>query len=144
MDQAPGEVETAPVPLWSLMRFLSLRLKPKAAARPRMGRGPGTDAGPPLELALTWAEMVSPMQEGSPGSSSVHVPRVPEAGIPKDASDIPLKVELLKMGAPEAYVVSIPKISQIHSKADAMPLSLDEKAKVGTMSAPRVVGPVIA
>jgi hypothetical protein len=25
------------------MRFLSLRLKPKAAARPRMGRGPGTD-----------------------------------------------------------------------------------------------------
>lgn len=27
-----------------LMRFLSLRLKPKAAAMPRMGRGPGTDA----------------------------------------------------------------------------------------------------
>ena len=26
------------------MRFLSLRLKPKAAAMPRMGRGPGTDA----------------------------------------------------------------------------------------------------
>ena len=44
LDQAPGEVETALVPLWSLMRFLSLRLKPKAAARPRMGRGPGTEA----------------------------------------------------------------------------------------------------
>ena len=32
LDQAPGEAETALVALWSLMRFLSLRLKPKAAA----------------------------------------------------------------------------------------------------------------
>ena len=39
---APAEEETALVSLWSLMRFLSLRLKPKAAARPRMGSGPGT------------------------------------------------------------------------------------------------------
>ena len=44
LNQAPGEVETELVSLWSLMRFLSLRLKPKAAATPRMGRGPGTDA----------------------------------------------------------------------------------------------------
>ena len=43
MDQAPVETEISLVPLWSLMRFLSLRLKPKAAARPRIGRGPGTD-----------------------------------------------------------------------------------------------------
>ena len=28
----------------ALIRFLSLRLKPKAAAAPRAGRGPGTDA----------------------------------------------------------------------------------------------------
>ncbi|MFM7753212.1 MAG: hypothetical protein ACKO58_02290, partial [Cyanobium sp.] len=28
--------------LLALMRFLSWRLKPKAAARPRAGRGPGT------------------------------------------------------------------------------------------------------
>ena len=42
LDQAPGEVEKALVSLWSLMRFLSLRLKPKAAATPRIGRGPGT------------------------------------------------------------------------------------------------------
>ena len=42
MDQALGEVETAVEPLWSLMRFLSLRLKPKAAARPSRGSGPGT------------------------------------------------------------------------------------------------------
>ena len=48
MDQAPCGVETALVPLWSLMRFLNLRLKPKAAARPRIGRGPGTDAEPEL------------------------------------------------------------------------------------------------
>lgn len=27
-----------------MMRFLSWRLKPKAAATPRIGRGPGTDA----------------------------------------------------------------------------------------------------
>jgi hypothetical protein len=27
------------------MRFLSLRLKPKAAATPKRGRGPGTDDG---------------------------------------------------------------------------------------------------
>ena len=54
LDQAPGEVETALVPLWSLMRFLSLRLKQKAAARPRMGRGPGTEAGAvgPLKLLM--------------------------------------------------------------------------------------------
>jgi hypothetical protein len=35
------------------------------------------------------------------------VPRVPELGIPKDASDMPVKVELLKMEVPEAYVESI-------------------------------------
>ena len=59
MDQAAGEAEISLVPLWSLMRFLSLRLKPKAAARPRMGRGPGTDAE--LALVVTCTEMVSLM-----------------------------------------------------------------------------------
>ncbi len=42
-NQVPGEVETELLSLWSLMRFLSLRLKPKAAATPRMGSGPGTE-----------------------------------------------------------------------------------------------------
>ena len=55
MHQAPGEVETAPVPLWSLMRFLSLRLKPKAAARPRIGRGPGTELGVGVEACWVMA-----------------------------------------------------------------------------------------
>ena len=47
MDQAPGEVEISLEPLWSLMRFLSLRLKPKAAATPSTGSGPGTEAAGP-------------------------------------------------------------------------------------------------
>jgi len=42
-------------------------------------------------------------------STSVHVPRVPELGIPKDARVIPVKVELLKMEVPEMYVESIKK-----------------------------------
>jgi hypothetical protein len=42
LDQEPSAVVTELDSLWSLIRFLSLRLKPKAAARPRMGRGPGT------------------------------------------------------------------------------------------------------
>ena len=117
------------------MRFLSLRLKPKAAPTPRMGRGPGTDAG--LALALTWTEMVSPEP------SSVHVPRVPEVVIPKDASDIPLKVELLKMEVPEAYVGSIVKTLEPYMRAELMPLSLDDERLVGVMPAPRVVGPVM-
>ena len=107
MNQAPGGVETALVPLWRLMRFLSLRLKPKAAARPRIGSGPGTFAGLPLELALTWTEMVSKYVDFSPGLNTVHVPKIPEVGIPKDASVMPLKVELLEMGEPETYVESI-------------------------------------
>ena len=36
------KVLAAELPLF-LMRFLSLRLKPKAAAAPKRGRGPGTD-----------------------------------------------------------------------------------------------------
>ena len=88
------------------MRFLSFRLKPKTAARPRIGRGPGTDAE--LRLALTWTEMVSPEP------SSVQVPRVPELGIPKDARVLPVKVELLKMEAPERYVSSIKKTAIVY------------------------------
>ena len=134
MDQAPGEAEISLVPLWSLMRFLSLRLKPKAAATPRMGRGPGTDAAPPLELVVTLTEMVSPEP------SSVQVPRVPEVGIPKDASDMPLKTDLLLMVAPEAYVSSIPKYELSQSMIDAMPLPLDAMP-LPEMPEPRVVAP---
>ena len=142
LDQAPGGVETALVPLWSLMRFLSLRLKPKAAARPRMGSGPGTFAGLPLELALTSTEIVSP-------EPSVQVARVPESGIPNDKSDIPVKVDLLLMAFPEAYVESIasnpqgvpPRHLTSYSKAVIMPLSFDERAVVFTMTGPREGGP---
>jgi len=106
LDQAPSDVETELDSLWPLMRFLSLRLKPKAAARPRIGSVPGTFAGLPLELALTWTEMVSKYVDFSPGLNTVHVPRIPELGIPKDASVMPLKVDLLEMGEPETYVES--------------------------------------
>lgn len=34
-----------------LMRFLKLRLEPKAATAPKRGRGPGTEAGFPFILA---------------------------------------------------------------------------------------------
>lgn len=80
---------------------------------------------------------------GSLGSSSVQVPRVPVAGIPKDASIIPVKVELLEMVVPKRYMRSIPNSPELYASPKAMPLLLDEKAKVGTMPAPRVVGPVI-
>ena len=112
-----------------------MRLKPKAAATPRMGRGPGTDAGPPLELVVTLTEMVSPVPP------SVHVPRVPAVVIPKDASDMPLKTDLLLMVAPEAYVSSIMKYELSQSKIDAMPLSLDA-APPPEKPEPRVVGPI--
>lgn len=79
------------------------RLTPNAAPKPSKGSGPGTFAVLPLEVELTWTEMVSPEP------SSVHVPRVPGVVIPKDASDMPLKVELLEMEAPETYVESIKK-----------------------------------
>ena len=36
-----------------LMRFLSLRLYPKAAAAPRVSRGPGTEEG----TAVAWAQL---------------------------------------------------------------------------------------
>ena len=81
---------------------------------------------------------------GSPGSISVHVPRIPELGIPKDARVMPVKVELLKMEAPEAYVESIRKKLAKYMRAELMPLSLDEKRMVGVMPAPRVVGPVMS
>ena len=80
---------------------------------------------------------------GSLGSSSVQVPRVPVAGIPKDASVRPGKVELLEMVVPERYVRSIANSLELYSIPNPVPLLLDEKAKVGTMPAPRVVGPVI-
>ena len=83
---------------------------------------------------------------GSPGSIIIHVPRVPELGIPKDASDIPVKVELLRMDVPEAYVESIAKILIEYMRAKLMSLSLDEGMPpllVGIMPTPRVVGPVM-
>lgn len=41
----PAVIE-APTALVALMRFLSLRLVPKAARAPKMGKGPGTSGGP--------------------------------------------------------------------------------------------------
>jgi hypothetical protein len=38
------------VVLVTLMRFLSLRLKPKAAATPKRGRGPGVDTGSSIRV----------------------------------------------------------------------------------------------
>ena len=80
-----------------------------------------------------------------PGSSSVQGPRAPEAGIPKDASVIPLKVEveLLLMVVPETYEGSIPNTQPRYDKPNPMPLLIDEETVVDTMPAPRVVGPVI-
>ena len=47
--KVPGIAQSAgrvgAVVLVTLMRFLSLRLKPKAAAAPKRGRGPGTVGG---------------------------------------------------------------------------------------------------
>ena len=57
---------------------------------------------------------------------------------------MPVKVELLKMEAPEAYVESIRKKLAKYMRAELMPLSLDEKRMVGVMPAPRVVGPVMS
>ena len=68
---------------------------------------------------------------------------VSEAGIPKDASVIPVKVELLEMVVPERYVRSIPNTQPRYDKPNPMPLLLDEKTLVGTMPAPRVIDPVI-
>ena len=85
----------------------------------------------------------------SPEPSSVQVPRVPELGIPKDARVLPVKVELLKMEAPERYVSSIKKtplpkgLLLLYMIAELMPLSLDEAALVVNMLAPRVAGPVM-
>jgi hypothetical protein len=55
----------AGLPLF-LMRFLSLRLKPKAVAVPKIGRGPGTEAVPPEvpplpELPLPPPPLVGPI-----------------------------------------------------------------------------------
>lgn len=49
-DQAPAMLEL----LLALMRFLSWRLKPKAAARPRAGRGPNTGAD---GTSVAWAHV---------------------------------------------------------------------------------------
>lgn len=42
-------------PLLALMRFLGWRLKPKAAAAPRAGRGPGTGA----DTGANWAQVTT-------------------------------------------------------------------------------------
>jgi hypothetical protein len=52
---------------------------------------------------------------------------VSEGGIPKDASVIPVKVELLEMVVPERYVRSIPNTQPRYDKPNPMPLLLDEK-----------------
>jgi hypothetical protein len=78
------------------------------------------------------------------------VPRVPELGIPKDARVMPVKVELLKMEAPEMYVSLTVKRAgreglvepSPYTSNELMPLSLDDDKEVGIMPAPRVVGPV--
>ena len=79
---------------------------------------------------------------------SVQVARVPESGIPNDESDIPVKVDMLLMAFPEAYVESIASNPQgvplhvaLYSKAVIMPLSFDERAVVFTMTGPREGGP---
>ena len=71
------------------------------------------------------------------------MPRDPEVGIPKDARVMPVKVELLKMEAPERYVSSIAKKLTAYIMAKLIPLSLDGKALVVIMPAPRLVGPVM-
>ena len=43
---------------------------------------------------------------------------------------MPLKVELLEMEAPETYVESIAKTPALYIRAELMPLSLDEKARI--------------
>ena len=45
-------VEEAPTALLSIIRFLSLRLKPNAATAPRAGRGPGTFVSTTNDLIL--------------------------------------------------------------------------------------------
>ena len=52
------------------------------------------------------------------------MPRDPEVGIPKDARVMPVKVELLKMEAPERYVSSIAKKLTAYIMAKLIPLSL--------------------
>ena len=58
-------------------------------------------------------------------------------------SVIPLKVELLLMVAPETHEGSIPNTQLRYDKPNPMPLLLDAKTVVGTMPAPRVIGPVL-
>jgi hypothetical protein len=62
---------------------------------------------------------------------------------------MPVKVELLKMEAPEMYVSLTAKtageeepIESLYMRNEPMPLSLDDAKEVGIMPAPRVVGPV--
>ena len=68
---------------------------------------------------------------------------VSEGGIHKDASVIPVKVELLEMVVPERHVRSIQNTQPRYDKPNPMPLLLDAKTVVGTMPAPRVIGPVL-
>ncbi len=51
-----------------LMRFLSLRLKPKAAAVPKIGRGPGTEAVPPEVPPLPELPLPPPPPGSAPPS----------------------------------------------------------------------------
>jgi hypothetical protein len=63
---------------------------------------------------------------------------------------MPVKVELLKMEAPEMYVSLTVKRagreglvgSSPYTSNELMPLSLDDDKEVGIRPAPRVVGPV--
>ena len=47
------------------------------------------------------------------------------------------------MVVPERYVRSIPNTQPRYDKPNPMPLLLDAKTVVGTMPAPRVIGPVL-
>ena len=62
---------------------------------------------------------------------------------------MPVKVEPLKMEAPEMYVSLTAKIAErkglivsLYMSNEPMPLSLDDDKEVGNMPAPSVVGPV--
>jgi hypothetical protein len=59
------------VVLVTLMRFLSLRLKPKAAAAPKRGRGPGTDDEfPVLGLRIAGVNVATPSSKESSSKES--------------------------------------------------------------------------
>ena len=82
-----------------LIRFLSLRLKPKAAAAPRAGRGPGTgavDEEKGVDRVQTAPIGTSVLvKKGCPVVGLKTRPPVPGSGFPKILGFIPLKFTVL-------------------------------------------------